>query len=250
MKEVGERIAKASRAFGALRMPVFRDSNPSLKTKRKQWFLGCSYVYGSETWTTKRKDMRRLEVFHNRCLKGILRITIWQQRSQHLSSVQIAKHFGMEASLKDLITARRLRWLGHVARMEEDRIPKRLLFGWLPQRRPAHGTKTRWRDRVRKDLKRFGIAESIRSWYRVAQERGCWRGKCHAGLEDVTGKRVQENEQRRRRREETGSRQLEDTTAKPFECEICHRHFRRRQDIARHRCVTTRPKGQVTMPPT
>ena len=32
---------------------------------------------------------------------------------------------------------------------------------------------------MRKDLKRFGIAES--SWYRVAQERGCWRGKCHAG---------------------------------------------------------------------
>ena len=150
--------------------------------------------------------------------------------------------------MEDLITARRLRWLGHVARMEEDRIPKRLLFGWLPQRRPAHGTKMRWRDRVRKGLKRFGIAES--SWYRVAQERGCWRGKCHAGLEDVTGKRVQEDEQRRRRREETGSRQLEDTTAKPFECEICHRHFRRRQDIARHRCVTTRPKGQVTRPPT
>ena len=25
---------------------------------------------------------------------------------------------------------------------------------------------------------------------------------------------------------------------------------RHRQDIARHRCVTTRPKGQVTMPPT
>ena len=200
-------------------------------------------LYGSETWTT---DMRRLEVLHNRCLKGILGITAWQQRSQHLSSMQIAKHFGMEASLEDLITARRLRWLSHVARMEEeDRIPKRLLFGWLPQRRPAHGTRMRWRDRVRKDLKRFGIAES--SWYKVAQERGCWRGKCHAGLEDVTGKRVQEDEQRRRR-EGAGSGQLEDTTAKPFECEICHRHFRRRQDIARHRCVTTHPKGQVSRP--
>ena len=59
--------------------------------------------------------------------------------------------------------------------------------------------------------------------------------------------RGQEDEQRRRR-EEAGNRQLEDTTAKPFECEICHRHFRRRQDIARHRCVTTRPKGQVSRP--
>ena len=36
--------------------------------------------------------------------------------------------------MEDLITARRLRWLGHVAQMGEER----LLFGWLPERRPAH----------------------------------------------------------------------------------------------------------------
>ena len=78
-------------------MPVFRDSNLSLKTKRKVYqavVLGV-LLYGSETWTTKRKDNRRLEVFHNRCLKGILGITAWQQRSQHLSSVQIAKYGGV-----------------------------------------------------------------------------------------------------------------------------------------------------------
>ena len=73
------------------------------------------------------------QVFHNRCLKGILGITTAQQRTEHLSSVQIAKPFGMGESLEDLVIARRLRWLGHVARMDDDRIPKRMLFGWLPQ---------------------------------------------------------------------------------------------------------------------
>jgi len=34
VKKVGKRIAKASMAFGGHRMPVFRDSNLSLKTKR------------------------------------------------------------------------------------------------------------------------------------------------------------------------------------------------------------------------
>ena len=34
MKEVRERIAKASRAFGALKDPVFRDKNLSLSTNR------------------------------------------------------------------------------------------------------------------------------------------------------------------------------------------------------------------------
>ena len=56
----------------------------------------------------------------------------------------------MEETVEDVIAARRLRWLGHVACMKDDRIPKKLLFGWLPQCRPAHGTKLRWKDRVRK----------------------------------------------------------------------------------------------------
>ena len=32
-----------------------------------------------------------------------------------------------------------------------------VLFGRLPQSRPAHGTKMRWRDRVKKDLVRFDL---------------------------------------------------------------------------------------------
>ncbi len=58
-------------------MPVFRDSNLSLKTKWRVYkavVLGV-LLYGSETWATKQDSIRRLEVFHNRCLKGILGIT-------------------------------------------------------------------------------------------------------------------------------------------------------------------------------
>ena len=72
---------------------------------------------------------RRLEAFHNRCLRGIVGITSAQQRIEHIRSVQVASKFGMEESLEDLIVKRRLRWLGHVARMEDHRIPKKTLFG-------------------------------------------------------------------------------------------------------------------------
>ena len=73
-QEVGERIAKVNKAFGALWEPVFRDSNLSLRTKRKVYKAVVLEVllYGSETWTTKRNDVRRLEVFHNRFLKESL----------------------------------------------------------------------------------------------------------------------------------------------------------------------------------
>ena len=73
-QEVGERIAKGSRAFGALCEPIFRDCDLSLRTKRSVYravVLGV-LLYGSETWTTKKDTVRRLKVFHNRCLKGTL----------------------------------------------------------------------------------------------------------------------------------------------------------------------------------
>ena len=106
--------------------------------------------------------------------------------SANISTIQVAKRFGMKESLEDIIAARRLRWLGHMARMDDHRLPKKVLFGWLPQRWPAHETNIRWRDCVRKDMMKFKIEE--RSWFSLAQERSSWRGKCRAGLEEATRK--------------------------------------------------------------
>ena len=35
-------------------------------------------------------------------------------------------------TVRELYTQRVLRWLGHVARQEPERLPKRFTFGWLP----------------------------------------------------------------------------------------------------------------------
>ena len=39
--------------------------------------------------------------------------------------------------LEIVVAAKRLHWAEHVARMEDCRLPKRFMFGWLPQKRPA-----------------------------------------------------------------------------------------------------------------
>ena len=41
-------------------------------------------------------------------------------------------------------------------------------------------------------MMKFKIEE--RSWFSLAQERSSWRGKCRAGLEEATKKRVEEDE--------------------------------------------------------
>ena len=69
MSDVESRVAKASRAFGALRRTVFKGKDLTLKTKRLVYravVLGI-LLYDAETWAMKRVHSRKLEVFHNRC---------------------------------------------------------------------------------------------------------------------------------------------------------------------------------------
>ena len=69
----------------------------------------------------------------------------------------------------------RLKWLGHVGRMDEGRLPKKLLFGELRKTRPNHGTKRRWRDLVSQDLKSIGAKDT---WYKTCQDRKGWLDVC------------------------------------------------------------------------
>lgn len=48
--------------------------------------------------------------------------------------------------------AARLRWLGHVERMEEDRAVKRVYSGRPTGRRPVGRPRYRWLDEVLKDI--------------------------------------------------------------------------------------------------
>ena len=153
-KDVQVRIAKASRGFGALRQCVFEDRHLSLKTKVKVYrcVVLAILLYGSETWVLKKKQIGSLEKFHNRCMRGILGITRGQQWEQRIKTSEIRGLVGLSESMDDSIRQRRMRWLGHVARMGEERIPKKILFGWLEHPRPAHGVKRRWKDVVADDL--------------------------------------------------------------------------------------------------
>ena len=143
------------------------------------------------------------------------------QWAQHITTAQLAERFGMNESINHLLDQSRIRWLDHLARMSDSRTPKHLLFGWFSQKRPTHGVKLRWRDKVRQDLKSFSIPET--SWYVQAQECSVWRDLCCEG-----------------------SLQLLVASTEPrvslFECTVCHRQFRRSQDIARHKCDSVRSR--------
>ena len=72
-----------------------------------------------------------------------------------------------------VIKSRRLRWPGHLARMEEGRSAFKILTGKPTGKRPLGGPRCRWEDNIRMDFKEIAI--NTRNWVDSAQNRGYWR---------------------------------------------------------------------------
>ena len=72
-----------------------------------------------------------------------------------------------------VIKSRRLRWAGHVARMEEGRTAFKILTGKPTRKGPLGSSRRRWEDNFRRDLKEMGI--NAGNWVYSAQDRDCWK---------------------------------------------------------------------------
>ena len=84
-------------------------------------------LYSSECWKLNQKQERRILAFENNCLRRILNID-WRD---HITN-QIVLSISGQPRVTDVIRQRRWRYLGHMIRMKEDRIP-RLILEWKPQ---------------------------------------------------------------------------------------------------------------------
>ena len=79
----------------------------------------------------------------------------WRRRFNHELEELYA-----EPNIVRYIKINRLRWLGHVQRMEEERVPLKLLNTNPDGNRRPGRPKTRWKDAVESDLK----ALKVRDW--------------------------------------------------------------------------------------
>ena len=71
-----------------------------------------------------------------------------------------------------MIKSRALRWAGHVARMEEGKIPFQILTGKPTGKRSWGRPRCRWEDNNRMYLKGIGI--NTGNWVDSAQDKDYW----------------------------------------------------------------------------
>jgi hypothetical protein len=130
-------------------------------------------LYGRETWSLTLKEENRLRMFKNRVLTRIFgpkrdEVT-GEWRKLHNEELHILYS---SPNIIRQIKSRRMRWAGHVARMEEERNVYRVLMGKPEGKRPLGRPRRRWEDGIRMDLRDTGWGSV--DWIQLAQDRDRW----------------------------------------------------------------------------
>ena len=174
--EVNARIAKSSAAFGRLHGSIWDRSAIRLDTKLKVYrsVVLPTLLYACEIWTVYQRHAKRLNHFHTSCFRKLLKIK-WQDR---IPDTEVLKRAGMQ-SVHTILKLTQLRWTGHVTRMPDERLPKKILYGELQVgKRSYDGQKKRYKDTLKASLMTSTYQQS---WEQIAQDRTKCRGLIRRG---------------------------------------------------------------------
>nr|VZH94011.1 unnamed protein product [Spirometra erinaceieuropaei] len=153
--KVANRISKASQAFGRLQSTVWNRHGLQLSTKLKMYkpVILPTMLYGAETWTVYTRQARRLNHFHLSCLRRILRPN-WQDRIPDTDVLERTEILSIYTMLRQM----QLRWSGHLVRMDDKRLSKRLFYGDVATgSRRQGGQIRRYKDTLKSSLKLLQI---------------------------------------------------------------------------------------------
>jgi hypothetical protein len=114
------------------------------------------------------REEHRLRVFENRVLRIFGRKREEDGSWRKLHNDELHSLYS-SSNIVRVIKSRRMRWVGHVARMGEGRDVYRVLVGRSEGKRPLGRPTLRWGDNIKMDHREIGINGA--NWLQVAQWR-------------------------------------------------------------------------------
>jgi hypothetical protein len=114
-------------------------------------------LYGCETWSLSLTEEQRLRVFENRVLRRIFGPKREEDESwRKLHNDELHSLYSSQNIVR-VITSRRMRCAGHVARMGEGRGVYRVSVGRPEGKRPRGRPRRMWEDNIKLDFRETGI---------------------------------------------------------------------------------------------
>jgi hypothetical protein len=126
-------------------------------------------MYGAECLTLSRTNERALDVFERKILRRICGPVLDKGQWRCRCNKELYDIF-KEPKLSITTRIARLRWAGHVRRMDEEALPRRIMYVTPIGQRKTGRPKPR-REEVGKNARMLGI----RSWRSTAMNREEWR---------------------------------------------------------------------------
>jgi hypothetical protein len=137
-------------------------------------------LYGCVTWSLTLREEHRPTVFENRMLRRIFgpkRDEVTEEwRKLHSGELH---NFYSSPDIITQIKSRRMRWVGHVARMGEGRNVYRFSVVKPEGKRPLRRLRCRWKDVLKMDLREICWGGDV-EWIYLAQDRDRWRAVVNA----------------------------------------------------------------------
>ena len=176
-EDIKRRIAKGLQTMGAMSQ-IWRAKEIQTSTKVLVYktVIVPAMLYGAETWALKKEDENRLLVAEMCCLRKILGVS----RIQRIRNEEIRKRLDIRESIMDKIVEKRLRWYGHVVRMQQQRWPQLAMYQPVTGIRSKGRQRIRWIDNIAADLaEKMTITEANRAARDADKWRNFTTSYCH-----------------------------------------------------------------------
>ena len=138
--------------------------------------------YGAEAWTLTKKEEQALLIFERKIFRRIYGAKYENGEWKSGTNRELEEMSKGENRVK-WIKGQRISWLGHLERMEEDMVPKKIftqeMEGTRRRGRPWKG----WKEEEERDLQVLGV----RRWRELVADRKKWKdivrqAKVYSGL--------------------------------------------------------------------
>lgn len=154
---------------------ILQNKKLSLKVKLRIFnvYISSTFLYNSELWTMGKKTENCVDVFQRKLLKRLMMI----HYPQIISNKELYERTRQE-SWSTEIKMRRLRWLGHLLRLDE-KTPAVKAFEVARKKdsKKKKGNYITWMKRVDQDLKEVGLSLEDDNISLLAEDRSGWRNR-------------------------------------------------------------------------